>query len=67
MAIHTLAEYRANAERTALRQALSRADGDRDTAARILDIDRATLYRLLGQYPEIKEEFPVSPGPVKNK
>lgn len=67
MAIHTLAEYRANAERAALRQALTRADGDRDTAARILDIDRATLFRILSKYPEIKEEFPAQPGPSKNK
>ena len=44
----TLAEARGRAERRAIREALERAGGNRERAAKLLDISAATLYRKLG-------------------
>jgi transcriptional regulator with PAS, ATPase and Fis domain len=44
----TLAEARARAERRAIVEALQRAGGNRERAAKLLRISEATLYRKLG-------------------
>lgn len=51
--------------RTQLRAALTATGGDRDAAARFLGVSRRALYNYLDRCPEIREEFPASPGPPK--
>ena len=45
----TLAQARKSAERRAILEALSHADGNRERAAKLLHISPATLYRKLGE------------------
>jgi DNA-binding NtrC family response regulator len=46
----SLEEVRAGAERQAILAALSRCQGDTKAAAEILQVSRATLYRLMEKY-----------------
>ncbi|MGH7334189.1 MAG: sigma-54 interaction domain-containing protein [Candidatus Rokuibacteriota bacterium] len=48
-AVPSLAEVRARAEMRAILEALRRAGGNRERAAKLLRISEATLYRKLGQ------------------
>jgi DNA-binding NtrC family response regulator len=49
MALQTLKQIQADATRTAIRQALQAADGNRTLAAELLGISRAKLYRHLDE------------------
>lgn len=61
----TLEQYIARAERDALLSALREARGHRMDTARILDVSRATLFRLMSKHADIAAQFPDSPGPDK--
>jgi transcriptional regulator with PAS, ATPase and Fis domain len=47
----SLAQARQSAEQRAIADALGRAGGNRERAAKLLRISPATLYRKLGQRP----------------
>ena len=53
--------------RAQLHAAMVATAGDRDAAAAVLGISRRTLYEWLDAWPEIREEFPASPGPPKKR
>jgi transcriptional regulator with PAS, ATPase and Fis domain len=50
--IPSLAQARKNAEQRAILDALGQAGGNRERAAKLLQISQATLYRKLGEHPQ---------------
>ena len=57
-AVPTLAQARARAETRAILEALTRAGGNREQAARLLRVSEATLYRKLGRGRSQDRESP---------
>lgn len=57
----TLARVRGAAEKAALRAALETADGNRELAAKILEISESRLYELLKAHPDLANRYPGSP------
>jgi len=57
----TLARVRGAAEKAALRAALETADGNRELAAKILEISESRLYEMLKTHPDLANAHPGSP------
>lgn len=57
----TLARARAVAEKAALGAALETADGNRELAAKILEISESRLYEMLKAHADLANRYPGSP------
>ncbi|MBK7823265.1 MAG: hypothetical protein IPJ61_19975 [Tessaracoccus sp.] len=57
----TLARARTVAEKAALGAALETADGNRELAAKILEISESRLYEMLKAHTDLANRYPGSP------